>query len=200
MAEFEIAIKAITAFTVLWRATRRGTGNIDSEYRMVMAGDSLTGIGPLARQRRGPGESKSDPQVDADALKGELAARLMHSEHGGIANLASFLALASALPLYKISQPLTRFLLLAAYCFARGSERWHRWLMTHRTLSPYIIAFREKRGLTREQKFRIAALITITLLVTGVFAPLWIGKALAAFIWVTSLTYLYFAPSAEKSE
>lgn len=96
--------------------------------------------------------------------------------------------------------PTTPFLLLAAYCFARGSERWHRWLMTHRTLSPYIIAFREKRGLTREQKFRIAALVTITLLITGVFAPLWIGKALAAFIWVTSLTYLYFAPSAEKSE
>ncbi|MFC8370057.1 DUF262 domain-containing protein [Streptomyces sp. NPDC057239] len=116
IAEFEKAIKAITAFTVFWRATRRGTGNIDSQYRAVMAGvDSLTGIGPLARQWAVPGESKPDPIVDAEALKKELAARLSHSKHGAIPNLPSFLADASALPLYKIARPLTRFLLLAAY-------------------------------------------------------------------------------------
>ncbi|HUW34113.1 MAG TPA: DUF262 domain-containing HNH endonuclease family protein [Planctomycetota bacterium] len=115
IAEFEKAIKAITAFTVFWRATRRGTGNIDSQYRAVMAGDSLTGIGPLARQWAVPDASKPDPIVDADALKKELAVRLLHPKHGGVPNLASFLASASALPLYKISQPLARFLLLAAY-------------------------------------------------------------------------------------
>ncbi|MGW1990123.1 DUF262 domain-containing protein [Embleya sp. NPDC001921] len=113
--EFEKAIKAITAFTVFWRATRRGTGNIDSQYRAVMAGDSLTGIGPLARQWAVPNASKPDPIVDAEALKTELAARLLHPKHGGVPNLASFLASASALPLYSISRPLTRFLLLAAY-------------------------------------------------------------------------------------
>ncbi|MEV5449450.1 DUF262 domain-containing HNH endonuclease family protein [Streptomyces sp. NPDC052535] len=115
IAEFEKAIKAITAFTVFWRATRRGTGNIDSQYRAVMAGDSLTGMGPLARQWELPDESKPDPTVNAELLKKELAARLTHPKHGAIPNLASFLADASALPLYSISRPLTRFLLLAAY-------------------------------------------------------------------------------------
>ncbi|MFF5675082.1 DUF262 domain-containing protein [Streptomyces hygroscopicus] len=115
IAEFEKAIKAITAFTVFWRATRRGTGNIDSQYRAVMAGDSLTGMGPLARQREFPDASKPDPTVDAELLKKELAARLTHPKHGAIPNLASFLADASVLPLYSISRPLTRFLLLAAY-------------------------------------------------------------------------------------
>ncbi|MFI2618517.1 DUF262 domain-containing protein [Streptomyces sp. NPDC018584] len=113
--EFEKAIKAITAFTVFWRATRRGTGNIDSQYRAVMAGDSLTGIGPLARQWAVTDASKPDPVVDAEALKKELAARLSHPKHGDVPNLPSFLASASALPLYSISRPLTRFLLLAAY-------------------------------------------------------------------------------------
>ncbi|ULR53866.1 DUF262 domain-containing protein [Streptomyces deccanensis] len=115
IAEFEKAIKAIAAFTVFWRATRRGTGNIDSQYRAVMAGDSLTGIGPLARQRAVPDALKPDPIVDAEALKKELAARLSDPKLGGVPNLASFVAAASALPLYKISRPLTRFLLLAAY-------------------------------------------------------------------------------------
>ena len=94
--------------------------------------------------------------------------------------------------------PTTPFLLLAAFFFARGSQRWHRWLMTNPTLSPYILAFRDKRGLTRAQKRRIALLISLTLLITGAFAPLY-GKALAAFIWVTSLIFLYFTPTAETN-
>lgn len=117
VAEFETAIKAVTAFTVFWRATRRGTGNIDSQYRAVMAGDSLTGIGPLARTWGDPKTTEPEPTVDAQALKEELAARLSNTDkkYGGIPNLASFLAAASTLPLYTISKPLTRFLLLAAY-------------------------------------------------------------------------------------
>lgn len=114
--EFETAIKAITAFTVLWRATRRGTGNIDSQYRAVMSGEgSLTGMGPLARTQARPDPAKSPPTVDVEAFKKELSARLSSDEHGGITNLASFLAAARQLPLYTNSRPLTRFLLLAAY-------------------------------------------------------------------------------------
>jgi len=114
IGDFEDAVKAITAFTVFWRSTRRGTGNIDSQYRAVMAGDSsLTGMGPLARSVVG---SKKPPSVvDVGAFKAELAARLSDERHGGIPNLASFIANASSLPLYSISRPLTRFLLLAAY-------------------------------------------------------------------------------------
>jgi len=94
--------------------------------------------------------------------------------------------------------PTTPFLLLAAFFFARGSERWHRWLMTHPALSPYILAFRDKRGLTRAQKWRIAGMVTVTLIVTGAFAPFY-GKALAAFIWATTLLFLYFTRTAETN-
>ena len=94
--------------------------------------------------------------------------------------------------------PTTPFLLLAAFCFARGSERWHRWLMTHPTLSPYILAFRDKNGLTRQQKWRIVGLVSLTLMFTGAFAPVWYGKALALVIWVTTMLYLYFSASAQQ--
>lgn len=95
--------------------------------------------------------------------------------------------------------PTTPFLLLAAFCFARGSERWHQWLMTQPTLSPYILAFREKRGLTRGQKWRIAGLVTVTLLVTGAFAPFWFGKVLALVIWLATMLFLYFSPSTRHN-
>lgn len=95
--------------------------------------------------------------------------------------------------------PTTPFLLLAAYCFARSSPRWHEWLVSHRVLGPFIAAFREKKGLTVSQKRRIALAVTMTLLVTAFFTPWWPVKALAAFIWVTGMTGLYFARSAPES-
>jgi hypothetical protein len=115
--EFEKAIKAITAFTVFWRSTRRGTGNIDGQYRSIMEGSSLTGVGPLARTYGYQNRISNEPQVDAESLRQELLARLTATDHkfGGIPDLETFLSEASALPFYDISVPLTRFLLLAAY-------------------------------------------------------------------------------------
>ncbi len=46
----------------------------------------------------------------------------------------------------------TPFLLLSAFCFARSSEKRHRWLLDPPVFGATILAFREKRGLTRHQK------------------------------------------------
>ncbi len=94
--------------------------------------------------------------------------------------------------------PTTEFLLLAAFFFARGSERWHQWLMTHPTLSPYIRAFRDKQGLTRGQKLRLAALVTVTLLFTAIFIPSIIGKTIAGLMWIALMTFFYFGPTAKQ--
>jgi uncharacterized protein len=93
--------------------------------------------------------------------------------------------------------PTTPFLLLAAFCFARGNDRWRLWLLTHPTLSPYILAFQKKQGLTRAQKRRIVVIVTLSLAVTAIFAPFY-GKILALVIWSTSLLFLYFAPDASS--
>jgi len=94
--------------------------------------------------------------------------------------------------------PTTEFLLFAAFCFARGSERWHNWLMTHPRLSPYIKAFSEKRGLTRRQKLRMSGLMTFTLLLTAFAIPSIIGKIAAALIWSGLMAYLALRRSAAE--
>ncbi|GAB3378297.1 YbaN family protein [Spongiibacter taiwanensis] len=41
--------------------------------------------------------------------------------------------------------PTTPFLLLAAACFARGSERWHQWLLSSRLFGPFLSRWESQR-------------------------------------------------------
>jgi len=80
--------------------------------------------------------------------------------------------------------PTTPFLLLAAYLFARSSDRWHTWLLAHRYFGPYLHAFRNKTGLTTTQKLRIGCSFSAVIAISFYFAPLVMVKAFLAVIWV----------------
>ena len=62
--------------------------------------------------------------------------------------------------------PTTVFLLLAAACYARSSERFHRKLVEHRWLGPYI---RQSRGLTVRQKVTIVGVLWVSLVATMIW-------------------------------
>lgn len=51
--------------------------------------------------------------------------------------------------------PTTPFLLLAAACFVRSSDRLHAWLMNHRVYGPIIKGYREHRALPATSKATI---------------------------------------------
>ncbi|MEO0973749.1 MAG: YbaN family protein [Pseudomonadota bacterium] len=48
--------------------------------------------------------------------------------------------------------PTTPFVLLAAYCFARSSKRWHAWLLAHRVFGPIIVNWAEQGAIDRRHK------------------------------------------------
>jgi uncharacterized membrane protein YbaN (DUF454 family) len=54
--------------------------------------------------------------------------------------------------------PTTPFLLLASFCFLKGSRRLYTWLMAHKYFGPRIKRISEK-GLTRREKISIYALV-----------------------------------------
>lgn len=72
--------------------------------------------------------------------------------------------------------PTTVFLLLAAACYARSSERFHQKLLNHRWLGAYIRNYRSGRGMSRREK-------TVTL------ALLWIGIG-STIVWSVSAWWL----------
>lgn len=59
--------------------------------------------------------------------------------------------------------PTTPFLLLAAYFYARSSQRFYTWLTTNRWFGEYIRSYREGRGLPLRHKVITIALVWLSI-------------------------------------
>ena len=99
--EYFAAIKAVTAFSMIWRASFGGTANIDGVYRDIMR-RGADGAAALSRQ--------------GGAAPTAAALRIMlrfHLTEEGI-DRARWVRDASQIPIYRAGQSVTRFLLFAA--------------------------------------------------------------------------------------
>jgi hypothetical protein len=117
--ELEAIVRAITAFTVLYRAISGSTDGIDDVYRQVMtASNSPTSLQSLCRSAQSyHGEDIDNVSaLSAAAVIKDLQSRLTFSKtakHRGIADKKSFIDQAARVPIYKNLQ-IARFLVLAA--------------------------------------------------------------------------------------
>jgi uncharacterized protein len=59
--------------------------------------------------------------------------------------------------------PTTPFLLLAAYCYGRGSDRFYDWLMNRTWVGGYIRSYRAGQGLPLKHKVLIISLLWLTI-------------------------------------
>ena len=108
----------------------------------------------------------------------------------GLAVLGIFLPLLPTVPL----------LLLAAACFARSSDRFHRWLLGHRYLGPMIDGYVGGGGIPRRARLTALALIWTgiplsALLLTSRTPVRVIMLAVAAALTV----YLLWLPGREET-
>ena len=65
--------------------------------------------------------------------------------------------------------PTTPFLLLAAFCFARGSERLHNWLVHHPRLGPPIRDWQAHGAISRRAKWMAMVAIVAVLIASLLF-------------------------------
>jgi uncharacterized membrane protein YbaN (DUF454 family) len=66
--------------------------------------------------------------------------------------------------------PTTPFLLLAAVCYARSSQRFHGWLLNNKLFGSYIRNYLEKKGITLRAKIITLSLLWITIGASVAFA------------------------------
>ena len=82
-----------------------------------------------------------------------------------IYNAAGVLALLlGILGLFLPLLPTTPFLLLASWCFARGSERLHHWLLSHRVFGEYLRNFEAGCGIPLKAKILATVMLWGSLL------------------------------------
>lgn len=96
--------------------------------------------------------------------------------------------------------PTTPFMLLAAACFVRSSDRFHERLLANRTFGPLIREWEQHRSIPRRTKLTAIGLMSVTLTASIVFfvEPPWL-QALLALGGVTLALWMYRIPSREST-
>jgi len=59
--------------------------------------------------------------------------------------------------------PYSPFVVAAAFCFARSSERAHRWIMTHPIFGPFLTNWSTKRVFPQKMKYLMIAMMSLSL-------------------------------------
>jgi len=110
VSEFISAVKAVTAFSVLWRASRRGTENIDTHYRNLMSQGVMAASMPALCRVNASGGDHPVPSVT------KLKAAFVHllRTEGKVGSKDDWVKAASRIPAYQNQRDVTRFILLAA--------------------------------------------------------------------------------------
>ncbi len=108
-------------------------------------------------------------------------------------------AVGAVLPLL----PAFPFLLLAAFCFAKSSERLHNWFTGTKLYKNNLESYVKGQGMTRKTKIRI--MITVTLLMSFGFImmmlkQLFIPCAILAGVWVFHIVYFIFGVKTIKPQ
>ncbi len=95
--------------------------------------------------------------------------------------------------------PTTPFLLLAATCFARSSERFYLWLVNHRRLGPWIRDYLEGNGIPLKGKLYAIGLMWLSIAVSSYVVPLLWARAFMLTSAILVTIYILRQKTLEKT-
>lgn len=106
-------------------------------------------------------------------------------------------ALGAALPLL----PAFPFLLLAAVCFGKSSERLHKWFVGTKLYKNNLESYVKGRGMTWKTKIRIMVIVTVTMAVGFIMMnAVPVGRIVLCAVWVFHILYFVFKVKTIKPE
>ena len=98
-------------------------------------------------------------------------------------------AVAAALPLL----PAFPFLLLAAFSFARSSDRLYSWYLGTRLYKNNIGPFIKGQGMTWSTKIKTMVLVTLSMSIGFVMlSKILVGQIILSIIWILHIIYFIF--------
>jgi uncharacterized membrane protein YbaN (DUF454 family) len=76
-------------------------------------------------------------------------------------SLGSFFVVLAAIGVALPGIPTTPFLILAAACYIRSSQKLYDWLISNKTFGPYLKDYREGKGIPKKAKILAISMIVL---------------------------------------
>ena len=67
--------------------------------------------------------------------------------------------------------PYSPFVVFAAYCFSKGSERMHKWMYNHKLFGPFLTNWGTKRVFPQKMKYFMLAMMGTSLIIMSFTVP-----------------------------
>ncbi|CAI0854311.1 DUF454 family protein [Serratia ficaria] len=96
--------------------------------------------------------------------------------------------------------PTTPFLLLAAWCFARSSPRFHHWLLYRSWFGSYLRHWQQHRALPPGAKWKAVLAIVLTFAVSLWLVKIWWVRALLLLMMAVLLLFMLRLPVIDLSQ
>jgi uncharacterized membrane protein YbaN (DUF454 family) len=94
--------------------------------------------------------------------------------------------------------PTTPFLLLAAACYLRGSERMHRWMINNRVFGDFIRNYMEGRGISPRQKLIIIIFLWVMIIISIYYLiDVFLLRILVLFVAIVISAHIIMLPSLQ---
>lgn len=98
-------------------------------------------------------------------------------------------ALGAVLPLL----PAFPFLLMAAVCFGKSSQKLNDWFVGTNLYKNNLESYIQKRGMTRQAKIRVMVTVTIIMAISfAVMDKVPVGRAVLLCVWLFHVLYFVF--------
>ena len=87
--------------------------------------------------------------------------------------------------------PTTPFLLLASFCFTKGSDKFDRWFRGTKIYKKYLEDYMTTHSMTKKQKRRILTLASTMLIISFILVPFVWARVILAIAFVSKYLYFY---------
>ncbi|MBD5547099.1 MAG: DUF454 domain-containing protein [Lachnospiraceae bacterium] len=96
--------------------------------------------------------------------------------------------------------PTVPFLLLAAFCFARSSERLNNWFIGTNLYKNNLESYVKGKGMTRKTKIKIMVTVTVLMMIGFIMMDqVLVGRIVLACVWVFHILYFMFGVKTIKT-
>ena len=96
--------------------------------------------------------------------------------------------------------PWSIFIVGAAYCFAKSSDRMYNWIYSHPKFGPFLTNWTEKKVFPRKMKYLMIVTMSTTFLFLLVTAPLKVALWSGAFMFLVAVWAWRFPNTVEEHQ